>query len=79
MFSLPRVVPCFPLLGLTPSGLFKGSISTLIYTSELILRSTIHIAILAVTSLLSLMLLTVETNDSFVLWFAKFKYQKICL
>ena len=23
-FSLPRVVPCFPLLGLTPSGLFMG-------------------------------------------------------
>ena len=22
IFSLPRVVPCFPLLGLTPSGLF---------------------------------------------------------
>ena len=22
--SLPRVVPCFPLLGLTPSGLFMG-------------------------------------------------------
>ena len=21
---LPRVVPCFPLLGLTPSGLFMG-------------------------------------------------------
>ena len=28
IFSLPRVVPCFPLLGLTPSGLFMGSIST---------------------------------------------------
>ena len=27
----------FPLLGLTPSGLFMGSISTVIYTSELIL------------------------------------------
>ena len=24
MFSLPRVVPCFPLLGLTTSGLFMG-------------------------------------------------------
>ena len=24
IFSLPRVVPCFPLLGLTPSGLFMG-------------------------------------------------------
>ena len=35
------MVPCFPLLGLTPSGLFMGSISTLIYTSELILCSTI--------------------------------------
>ena len=37
IFSLPRVVPCFPLLGLTPSGLFMG-LST---TSELILCSTI--------------------------------------
>ena len=40
-FFLPRVVPCFPLLGLTPSGLFMGLSSTLIYTSELILCSTI--------------------------------------
>ena len=40
IFSLPRVVPWFPLLGLTPSGLFMGSISTLIYTSELILCFT---------------------------------------
>ena len=40
-FSLPRVVPCLPLLGLTPSGLFMGLSSTLIYTSELILFSTI--------------------------------------
>ena len=31
----------FPLLGLTPSGLFMGSISNLIYTSELILCCTI--------------------------------------
>ena len=37
IFSLPRVVPCFPLLGLTPSGLFMGLSSTIIYTSELIL------------------------------------------
>ena len=36
-----RVVPCFPLLGLTPSGLFMGLSSTIIYTSELILCSTI--------------------------------------
>ena len=36
-----RVVPCFPLLGLTPSGLFMGLSSTMIYTSELILCSTI--------------------------------------
>ena len=35
-FSLPRVVPCFPLLGLAPSGLFMGSISTLIYTSYIL-------------------------------------------
>ena len=39
-FSLPRVAPWYPLLGLTPSGLFMGSISTLIYTS-VILCSTI--------------------------------------
>ena len=32
---------CFPLLGLTPSGLFMGLSSTIIYTSELILCSTI--------------------------------------
>ena len=36
IFSLPRVVPCFPLLGLTPSGLCMGLSSTLIYTSELV-------------------------------------------
>ena len=41
IFSLPRVVPCFPLLGLMPSGLFMGLSSTIIYTSELILCSTI--------------------------------------
>ena len=41
LFSLARVVPWLPLLGLTLSGLFMGSISTLIYTSELILCSTI--------------------------------------
>ena len=40
-FSLPRVVPCLPLLGLTPSGLSMGLSSTLIYTSELILCSPI--------------------------------------
>ena len=33
-------VPCFSLLGLTPSGSFMGLSSTLIYTSELILCST---------------------------------------
>ena len=38
---LDRVVPCFPLLGLTPSVLFMGLSSTIIYTSELILCSTI--------------------------------------
>ena len=42
IFSLPRVVPCFPLLGLTPSGLFMGLSSTIIYTSRLILCSNIH-------------------------------------
>ena len=35
------MVPCFPLLGLTPSGLFMGLSSTIIYTSELILCPTI--------------------------------------
>ena len=35
------MVPCFPLLGLTPSGLFMGLSGTIIYTSELILCSTI--------------------------------------
>ena len=40
IISLPHVVPCFPLLGLMPSGLFMGLSSTLIYTSELILCST---------------------------------------
>ena len=45
IFSLPRVVPCFPLLGLTPSGLFMGLRSTIIYTSELILCSTIKLKI----------------------------------
>ena len=28
IFSLLPVVPCFPLLGLTPSGLFMGLSST---------------------------------------------------
>ena len=41
MNVLPRVVACFPLLGLTPSGLFMGLSGTIIYTSELILCSTI--------------------------------------
>ena len=43
IFSLPPVVPCFPLLGLTASGLFMGLSSTLIYTSELILCFTIFV------------------------------------
>ena len=43
------MVPCFPLLGLTPSGLFMGLSSTIIYTSELILCSTIGIFRLAET------------------------------
>ena len=34
------MVPWFPLLGLTTSGLFMGSLSTLNHTSELILCST---------------------------------------
>ena len=37
------MVPCFPLLGLTPSGLFMGLSSAIIYTSELILSSTINL------------------------------------
>ena len=41
IFSLPRVVPWYPLLGLTPSGFFMGLHSTLTYTSELILCFTI--------------------------------------
>ena len=40
--DLPLLLPfLLPLLGLTPSGLFMGSISTEIYTSELILCFTI--------------------------------------
>ena len=38
-------VPCFPLLGLTPRGLFMGLSCTLIYTSELILYFTILVII----------------------------------
>ena len=38
------MVPCFPLLGLTPSGLFMGLSSTIIYTSELILCPTICVS-----------------------------------
>ena len=42
------------------------------------------IAILTVTSSIVInvptrRLLAIETKDSFVLWLAKFKYQKICL
>ena len=37
------MVPCFPLLGLTPSGLYMGLSSTIIYTSELIPCSTIFV------------------------------------
>ena len=48
------MVPCFPLLGLTPSGLFMGLSSTIIYTSELILCSTNHVK--------SLTLCVVETQ-----------------
>ena len=44
IFSLPRVVPCFPSLGLTPSGLFMGLSSTIIYTSGLILCSTLCVS-----------------------------------
>ena len=39
------MVSCFPLLGLTPSGLFMGLSSTIINTSELILCSTIYILV----------------------------------
>ena len=38
------MISWFPLLGLTPSGLFMGSISTLIYTTELILCFTICVS-----------------------------------
>ena len=44
IFPLPRVVPCFPLLGLTPSGLFMGLSSTIIYTSELIVNFNLVIS-----------------------------------
>ena len=50
IFSLPCVVSCFPLLGLTPSGLFMGLSSTLIYTSELILCSTFVFLVLRGTT-----------------------------
>ena len=40
----------FPLLGLTPSGLFMGLSSTLIYTSELILCSIICVPVLRGTT-----------------------------
>ena len=49
-FSFPLVAPCFPLLGLTPSGLFTGLRSTVIYTSELILCSTISLSDLVAQS-----------------------------
>ena len=52
-FFLCLVAPCFPLLGLTPSGLFMGLSSTIIYTSELILCSTIYVAICCVQMLRS--------------------------
>ena len=42
--SPSKMVPCFPLLGLTPSGFFMGLSSTIIYTSELILCSTICVS-----------------------------------
>ena len=42
--------PCFPLLGLTPRGLFMGLSSTIIYISELILCSTISFNRLVVCS-----------------------------
>ena len=41
IFSLPRVVPCFPLLGLTLSGLFMGLSSTLIYKSRRLLATVL--------------------------------------
>ena len=41
IFSLPRVVPCFRLLGLTLSGLFMGLSSTLIYKSRGLLATVL--------------------------------------
>ena len=41
-FFLIRVVPCFPLLGLTPSRLFMGLSSTSNYTSELMFARPSH-------------------------------------
>ena len=49
IFYLPRVVPWFPLLGLKTSGTSWVSLSTLIYTSELILCSTIYIRLCTTT------------------------------
>ena len=43
-----------PLLGLTPSGLFMGSISTKIYTSELNLCFTICVPVLRGTTFICL-------------------------
>ena len=49
IFSFPRVVPCFPLLELMPSGLFMGLSNTIIYTSELVLCSAVNFQVCLVT------------------------------
>ena len=61
IFSLLRVVPRFPLLGLTPSGLFMVLSSTLLYNSELILCFTI-----LKKGLLTVQLDTLRTASSYI-------------
>ena len=70
------MVPCFPLLGLTPSGLFMGLSSTIIYISELILCST---RLLKTPRSLTVYILNsdmVELNESNVMgvWYLAKKY-----
>ena len=60
------MVPCFPLLGLTPSGLFMGLSRTLIYTSELILCSTIILLPGAILFVIDQMMLLFEDFAQFL-------------
>ena len=79
IFSLPRVVPCFPLLGLTPSGLFMGLSSTLIYTSDLILCSTICVPSSTRHSIQSDRPLSCCNQENPVTPNNKFELKEICL